>query len=95
MAVQAIVSGSEEERIKKLGEYFRSYLFGWFKGIVVGVRYTPGVMRELSLALLEHAAAALIASSDPAIGEKDEDTAERCKRAAREAFEVLQREVLS
>lgn len=95
MKVQAILSRSEEERVDKLGKYFRAFLQDWFTGIVTGVRYSPAVMRELTLALMEYAAAALIASSDPAQGEKDEDTAERCKRAAKEALEVLQREVLS
>lgn len=92
---KAIISRSEEERIQKLGAAFRETLSSYFTAIVLGVRYSPGVMRELTMALLEHAAAALIASSDAAQSEADEDTAERCKRAAREALQVLEREVLS
>lgn len=92
---QAVLSRSEEERVEKLGAYFRDFLQSWFAGIVVGVRYSPGVMRELALAMLQYGAIALIASSDAAMKEPDEETTERALRAAQQAFEVLEREVVS
>ena len=95
MKVAAIMSTSEPERIEKLGAYFRAFLQDWFTGIVAGVKFSEGVMRELTMALLEYAAAALIASSAAAAKEDDDATAERCKKAAREAMAVLEREVLS
>lgn len=94
-SVVAIASCSEEERIEKLGKYFRSYLGDWFTKLVAGVKYSPGVQRELALAMLEHAALALIANTDEAMKEDDEKTADRCLKVAREMLEILERHVHS
>lgn len=96
--VKAILSRGDEDRAAKLGAYFRDFLSGWLQQIILGTAlsgYSERVKNELVMALLEHAAVALIAASDSAKDEPDEDTAERAKRAAREVFAVLQREILS
>lgn len=88
----------DAERAAKLGAYFRDYLSDWMCKVLMGLSlsgYSERVKNELVMAFLEHAAAALIAASDSAKDEPDEDTAERAKRAAAEVFAVLQREVLS
>ncbi len=92
---EVILSRSEEERVAKLGAAFRKFLGDWFGMLVRGVRFSPGVQRELAMALLEMAGAALISPSDAAEKEPDEQTAERILKAARAAFEVLEREVVS
>lgn len=94
---EVIVGRGDEQRAAKLGAYFRDYLSTWVGQLMVGMvsGYSERVMRELVMALLEHAAAVLISCSDAAKDEPDEDTAERAKKAASEVFELLQREVLS
>lgn len=92
---QVILSRNEEDRVAQLGAAFRKFLGNWFQMVVLGVRFSPGVSRELAMAFLEMAAAALIAPSDAAEKEPDEQTSDRCLRAAREAFAVLEREVVS
>lgn len=97
MKTEAILSRGDTDRAAKLGKYFRDYLSNWLASLMVGMLsgYSENVMRELVMALLEHAAAVLISCSDAAKDEPDEDTAERAKRAAGEVFAILQREVLS
>lgn len=95
LVAQVLITTSEEERIAKLGVAFRKFLQDWFVMVVRGVRFSPGVSRELALALLEHAAMALIATSDAAEREPDAETANRCVAAAKAAFDVMSREVLS
>lgn len=91
----AIAATSEAERIEKLGAYFRDFLTGWLAQLVAGVEPSPGVQRELTMALLEHAAISLIATSESAAQEDDDKTVERCERAARAAFAVLEKEIVS
>jgi hypothetical protein len=95
--VKVIASLGDDDRAAKLGSYFRDFLGDWVAKCIVGMLsgYSDKVARELVMALLEYAAAVLISCSDAAKDEPDEDTAERSKRAAREVYEVLQREVLS
>lgn len=98
MEAKVIISKGDDERARKLGAYFRDYLSDWLAKTLIGMSmsgYSERVKDELVMAFLEHAAAALIASSDAAKDEPDEETAERAKRAAREVYAVLQREVLS
>lgn len=93
-----IASIGDRERAENLGQYFRDYLSAWLAELIPGMSisgYSEAVMRQLVMALLEHAAAVLISASDAAKDEPDEDTAERAKRAAAEVFAILQREVLS
>ncbi len=90
--VQVVLSKGDEDRAKKLGQYFRDYLSDWLGKTLIGMSisgYSERVKDELVLALLEHAAVALIASSDAAKDEPDENTADRSKRAAREVYAVL------
>ena len=93
-----ILSRGDEDRARRLGAYFREFLSDWLAKTLIGMSisgYSERVKDELVMALLEHAAAALIAASDAAKDEPDDETAERAKRAAREVYAVLQREVLS
>jgi len=92
-----ILSQGDDDRAAKLGAYFRKYLSSWLSQLIPGLLsgFSDKVVRELVLAFLEHAAVVLISCSDSARDEADEDTAERSKRAAREVYAVLEREVLS
>jgi len=92
---QLLVTRSEEERIEKLGKYFDEFLGNWFAMLLVGVRYSPGVQRELALALLKYAACAMLTSTDEAAKESDEITVERCIKSAHEMLEILERQVHS
>ena len=93
--LKLITSTNEAERVAKLGVYFRVFLSGWVEQLAHGVSYSPEVIRELAHAFIEQAAMALIATSDSADKEADDETAERCKRAALAAFAVIEKEVLS
>lgn len=59
--VKIVISRSEEERIAKLGKYFREYLHGWLAQVLTGVKFSPGVARELALAFAEMAGAVVMA----------------------------------
>jgi hypothetical protein len=91
----AILSRTEEERLEKLGAEFRRFQRQWLVLVMSGCKWTPGLSKTLAMVFLEHAALALIAPSDAAAKEADDKTADRCLAAARAAFEVLEREVLS
>lgn len=92
---QILLTTSEAERIEKLAKYFDAFLGNWFAMLLAGVRYSPGVQRELTKALLKYAACAALAATDEAAKERDEKTVERCERAADEMLEVLERQVHS
>ncbi len=67
-----VLSTSEEERVEKLGKYFRQYLSDYLEKLMQGVKFTPAVAQTFVDALLETAAG--ISLADPAI---DDDTIER------------------
>jgi hypothetical protein len=79
---------NQEQRVAKLGTYFRDFLESWTGQIEAGVRMTPEIDRELATALIEFGAMILFAprAGDP---EPDEKTAVRCINAARTAVEFL------
>lgn len=92
---QAILSKNEDERVAQLGVAFRKFIGDYLSMVVVGVKFTPRVARELALAFTEFAASVLIATSDAAANEPDDQTAARCERAAKSAVELIEREVVS
>lgn len=58
--VKVVLSKSEAERVQKLGAYFREYLHGWLAQVIPGVKFSPGVARELALAFAEMAGAVVL-----------------------------------
>jgi hypothetical protein len=59
-AVQVLVSTNEDERVTKLGDYFRDYLGSWMASIVAGVAFSDRVATELALVFAELAGAAVL-----------------------------------
>jgi hypothetical protein len=81
-----VVSRNEQERCAKLREYFDKFLGDWLEKVMSGVRYSPGVNRELVEALILTAAAAGLA--DPRV--PDEIIERRAQEFVKQAVELLE-----
>lgn len=89
-APKVILSTNERERVAKLGEYFRDYLFEWMSAVFRGVSYSPGVERELCMALLETACATTLSRDE--LG-SDEQNVEHCRRVAKDLRDLIEKEL--
>jgi hypothetical protein len=81
-----VVSSSEQERCAKLREHFDAFLSDFLQRVLVGVRYSPGVNRELVSSFMMWGAAAAL--SDPRI--PDELIERHTKAFIEEALQLLE-----